>query len=172
MAPSVGKCVHKNKYIGRVYCTCVLRHVRVELYFYFFRPNTLAPRAREKEGPAHIEDNSIFSAALKGQWREIHVWSFHPNPEKKLRTQSFLYVGLIKKTISRYCPLKVSSSLNMWQLLFEIPLPPHPHYFAYLGCAMQAFQWVPYLKLLKYCTVASGKSGSRMWKNLPLVYSN
>ena len=73
-----GKCVHKNKYIGQVYCTCVLRHVRVELHFYFSLPHTPSPRAREKEGPAHIEDNSIFSAALKGQWREMLVCILHP----------------------------------------------------------------------------------------------
>jgi hypothetical protein len=83
MAPSVGKCVHKNKYIGRVYCTCVLRHVRVELHFYFSLSHTLAPRAREKEDPAHVEDNSIFSAAVKGQWREMLVFILQSRIEIK-----------------------------------------------------------------------------------------
>ncbi len=103
-----GKCVHKNKYIGRVYCTCVLRHVRVELHFYFSLPHTPSPRAREKEGPAHIEDNSIFSAALKGQWREMLV-AYSIQSRIEIKDPKFFVRWFKQKTISRFYPFKVTS---------------------------------------------------------------
>jgi hypothetical protein len=74
MAPSVGNAYIKINILDEYtvlayYDMCVLN------YIFTFLDRTPLPHVlvRRNSDPAHIEDNSIFSAALKGQWREILV---------------------------------------------------------------------------------------------------
>jgi hypothetical protein len=75
MAPSVGNAYIKINILDEYtvlayYDMCVLSYIFTFLY-HTHLPHVLV--RRNKEDPAHIEDNSIFSEALKGQWREILV---------------------------------------------------------------------------------------------------